>query len=110
MSCSERPTNYEDNRNFEISSRSQNSSNNEGKAVPDAVHERLKKNLVYCDNCQKKLVLSKVNIHKHFNTSHQSEQNCVYCSGKVFYYYKLSNNHDIAKKLYYHRCKDWSKK
>lgn len=79
----------------------------EGRAVTDAVHERFRENLVYCDNCKEKFIGNGVSIQKHFNKSHPTDVYCIYCTGKVFYYYKVKNENDKAEKFYYHRCRDW---
>lgn len=77
------------------------------RAVTDAVHERFKSQLVYCDNCKEKFIGNGVSINKHFNKSHPADKFCTYCPGKVFHYYKVKNDVDKSEKYYYHRCKDW---
>jgi hypothetical protein len=90
------------------SNRSHNYNGDVGRAVTDAVHERFRLNFIYCDNCQVKIIGNGISIHKHFNTSHPSILNCIYCPGKVFHYFKDDVNK--SNKFYYHRCRDWINK
>ena len=80
------------------------------RAVTDAVHERFIPNYVYCETCKEKFLGNGVSIHKHFKKSHQADAKCIYCHGKVFYYYKVKNDDNKAERFDYHKCRDWESK
>lgn len=107
MSSNGSASNFE---NHSSESRSRNGTSDVGRAVTDAVHERFRQNFVYCDNCKERITGNSVSIHKHFTKSHPAEEQCYYCPGKVFHYYKVKNDDDKAEKFYYHRCRDWQTK
>ncbi|KAL7305231.1 hypothetical protein TKK_0002616 [Trichogramma kaykai] len=97
----------EDDEPSSSQDRSPDSNLNVGRAVTDAVHERFRQNLIYCESCKETFIGNGVSIKKHFNRSHLADVKCIYCSGKVHHYYKVKNNDNKAEKFYYHRCRDW---
>ena len=90
---------------------SEDASNEEsvGRVVTDAVHERFRQIYVYCEMCKIKFIGNGVSIHKHFDKSHPSDKLCSYCPGKVFHYYKVSDDNNKSEQFVYHSCKDWLK-
>ncbi|XP_016838613.1 uncharacterized protein LOC107980745 [Nasonia vitripennis] len=95
------------NESSVLEDRSRNQNPDVGRAVTDAVHERFRQSYVYCENCKEKFIGNGVSIHKHFNKSHPADVQCIYCSGKVFHYYKVKNGNNKAEQVYYHWCRDW---
>lgn len=79
----------------------------EDRAVPDAVHERFQQIYVYCDHCELKFVGNDVNIKNHFKKDHESNNECTYCSGKIFHYYKVKDGNNKSERFVYHKCRDW---
>ncbi|KAJ8679516.1 hypothetical protein QAD02_015303 [Eretmocerus hayati] len=84
-----------------------NTSLDDGRAVTDAVHERFRYDSVFCDNCKEQFIGNEISISQHFNKSHPADVKCIYCSGKVYSYYKVRDDDNKAKKIHYHRCRDW---
>lgn len=78
-----------------------------GSVVTDAVHERFKEIHVFCDNCQIKVVGNEVEIQKHFNASHPSDELCLYCNKKVYRYHKINSQENTKEReIIFHKCQE----
>lgn len=88
----------------------------EGQVVIDAIHGRfrridntgdpLNRWYVRCDDCNCEVPWDHIAIRNHFNKSHVSRHNCVYCKGKAFIYKIIRVNADVktTEEAVYHQC------
>ena len=97
--------NHNDLPRIRESSSFQEESEPSGRVVTDAVHERLRQKYVFCDVCSINIIGNELSIHNHFNSSHPSNEKCVYCKGKVHRYYDISkDNNEKPKEFIFHKC------
>ncbi|XP_051169387.1 uncharacterized protein LOC127286824 [Leptopilina boulardi] len=75
--------------------------------VTDAVHERFKEIHVFCNDCKIKVIGNDIEIKKHFNALHPSDELCVYCNKKVYRYYSLNSQENTKERGFvFHECNE----